>query len=322
MNWIKDHTFPIALGGTTLVAAGALLFVAFKQGSNYDQAKADFDTAASEASSFESLALYPQAENRDGKQKALDEYRKSVEGLQEAFAKFAPAEIQNITPQDFTNRLVAVNDELKTAFEKTGTKLPESFFSGFESYRNSLARGTATGMLNYQLDAARSVLMALAAAGPSELKNLHRPPLDEEEGREFKRAENQVARALPIEVTFRASEKSVRSFFSALSKLDKHYAVVRSIRVSNAKKDPPRTSDAKFENPADAASQAAPADGAADLLAQLTEAQPATEAEADASNDAAPKAGVRILSQVLGMEELDVFVRIDLMQLLPPLKLP
>ena len=160
--------------------------------------------------------------------------------------------------------------------------------------------------------------MALAAAGPSELKNLHRPPLDEEEGKEFKRADNQVARALPIEVTFRASEKSVRSFFSALSKLDKHYAVVRSIRVSNVKKDPPRTSDAKFENPADAASQAAPADGAADLLAQLTEAQPATEA----SNDSAPKAGVRILSQVLGMEELDVFVRIDLMQLLPPLKLP
>jgi hypothetical protein len=152
------------------------------------------------------------------------------------------------------------------------------------------------------------------------LKNLHRPPLDEEEGKEFQRAENQVARALPIELTFRGSEKSLRAFATTLSKLEKHYAVIRSIRISSAKKEPPRTSDAKFENPADAASQAAPADGAVDLLAQMTEGQPATEA--GASNEAAPKAGVRILSQVLGMEELDVFLRIDLIQVLPPLKLP
>ena len=318
MNWIKDNKFLVALGGVTVVAVLALLFVASSQSSKYEQAKADFDSAADEARSFESLALYPQAENRDGKQKALDDYRKSVEGLQAAFGKFAPAEIQNISPQDFTSRLVAVNDELEAAFEKTGTKLPESFFCGFEKYKDSLARGPATGMLNYQLDATRSALMALAAAGPSELKNLHRQPLDEEEGKEFQRAENQVARALPLELTFRASEKSLRAFATALSKLDKNYAVIRSIRISNAKKDPPRTSEAKFESPADAASQAAPADTPDALLAQLagqTEGQPAAEASA-------PKAGVRILSQVLGMEELDVFVRIDLMQILPPLKLP
>jgi hypothetical protein len=320
MNWIKDNKFPVALGGITVVAMGALLVVASMQSSKYEQAKADFDSAAAEARSFESLALYPQAENRDGKQKALDDYRKSVEGLQEAFGKFAPAEVQNISPQDFTTRLIAANDELKAAFEKNGTKLPESFFCGFEKYKDTLARGTATGILNYQLDATRSVLVALAAAGPSELKNLHRPPLDEEEGKEFQRAENQVARALPIELTFRGSEKSLRAFATTLSKLEKHYAVIRSIRISNAKKEPPRTSDAKFETPADATSQAAPADGAVDLLAQLTEAQPATEA--GASNDTAPKAGVRILSQVLGMEELDVLLRIDLMQVLPPLKLP
>lgn len=319
MNWIKDHTFPVALGGATIIAVGALLFVASMQSSNYEQAKADFDSAAAEAGSFESLALYPQAENRDGKQKALDDYRKSVEGLQEAFGKFAPAEVQNISPQDFTSRLIAANDELKAAFEKNGTKLPESFFCGFEKYKDTLARGTATGILNYQLDATKSALLALAAAGPSELKNLHRPPLDEEEGKEFQRVGNQVARALPIELTFRGSEKSLRAFATTLSKLEKHYAIIRSIRIKNAKKEPPRSSDAKFES-APATSQAGSGDAAFVLPDETTEGQPA--AEAGTSNIAAPKSSVRILSQVLGMEELDVFVRIELMQILPPLKLP
>jgi hypothetical protein len=91
---------------------------------------------------------------------------------------------------------------------------------------------------------------------------------------------------------------------SALSKLESHYAVVRSIRISNAKKEPPRTSDAKFDNPPP---QAAPE---MSLDAAAPDAQPS-----------APAAG-RILSQVLGMEEVQVFVRIDLMQFLPPAKLP
>ena len=304
MSWIKDHTFSIALGGTTLAAIGALAFVGMNAGSKYGEAKTEFDTAVDEARSFEALALYPQPENRDGKQKALDDYRKSLDSLQESFGKFRPGEIKNISPQDFTNNLIAVNDELSQAFGKTQTALPEEFFCGFENYKESLARGSATGMLDYQLKGIRAVLMTLAAAGPSELKNLHRPPLGEEDGTEFKPAENQVARALPLELTFQASEKSLRGFMSALSKLESHYAVVRSIRISNAKKEPPRTSDAKFDNP--------PPQAAPEMF--LDAAQPDAQ-------PAAPAAG-RILSQVLGMEEVQVFVRIDLMQFLPPAKLP
>lgn len=304
MSWIKDHTFAIALGGVTLAAAGALFVTASKGGSKYEEAKTEFDTAVEEARSFESLALYPQAENRDGKQKALDDYRKSLESLQQAFDKFRPGEIKNISPQDFTNHLIAVNDELRDTFGKAGTQLPDDFFCGFENYKDALARGNATGMLDYQLVGIRAVLMALAASGPSELKNLYRSPLTEEEGVEFKATDGQIARALPMEITFRANEKSLRTFLTALSKLDKHYAVIRTIRITNAKKEPPRTSDAKFEavavqNPNEMAPDAQPGAEAPEL-----------------------KPGTRILSQVLGLEEVQVFLRIDLMQFLPPAKLP
>ncbi len=310
MSWTKDHAFTIALGGITLAAAGGLFVVGLKGASAYDQAKSEFDAAVEEAHSFESLALYPQAQNRDSKQKALDDYRKSLDSLQQAFEKFRPGEIKNISPQDFTNHLIAVSDEVRDAFGKAGTQLPNAFFCGFEGYRDALARGNATGILDYQLTGIRAVLMALAAAGPSELKNLHRPPLGEEDGTAFKPLEAQVARALPMEITFRANEKSLRAFTTELSKLDKHYAVIRSIRIVNAKKDPPRTSDAKFEP---LASQTTPAPNAG---------QPAAESWLGTETTMASKPGTRMLSQVLGREEVLVFLRVDLMQFLPAAKLP
>jgi hypothetical protein len=113
-----------------------------------------------------------------------------------------------------------------------------------------------------------------------------------------------------MEITFRANEKSLRAFITALSKLDKHYAVIRSIRIVNAKKDPPRTSDAKFEP---VALQTAPAPSAG---------QPTASSWLGAEAAAAPKPGTRMLSQVLGREEVLVFLRIDLMQFLPAAKLP
>lgn len=304
MSWIKNHKFSLALGSSTLAAATALLFVAINAGSKHDQAKANFDAAVEEARSFEGQTLYPRQENRDGKQKTLDDYRKSLESLQEAFEKFRPGEIKNISPQEFTSRLKSTNEELRQAFGTSGTRLPESFFCGFESYKDTLARGNATGVLDYQLTGVRAVLMALAAAGPKELKNLHRPPLEEENGVQFKASDGQIARAMPLEITFRANEKSLRAFFTSLSKLEKHYAVVRSIRVTNTKKEPPRASDAKFDAP----------------IAQA----PANEGAAadDASGDQASSTKQRILSQVLGMEEVQVFVRLDLMQFLPAAKLP
>jgi hypothetical protein len=310
MSWIKDHTFAIALGGVTLAVAGGLFVVGSKGASEYGQAKSEFDAAVEEARSFESLALYPQAENRDGKHKALDDYRKALDSLQQAFEKFRPSEIKNISPQDFTNHLIEVNDEVREAFGKAGAQLPNAFFCGFEGYRDALARGNATGMLDYQLSGMRAVLLALASAGPGELKNLHRPSLGEEDGTEFKPLEAQVARALPMEITFRANEKSLRAFITALSKLDKHYAVIRSIRIVNAKKDLPRTSDAKFEP---VAAQVAPAPNAD---------QSTDESWLGTETTTASNTGTRILSQVLGREEVLVFLRIDLMQFLPAAKLP
>ena len=219
MSWIKDNKFMVALGGGTLVAVALLYYVGSGGETRYESAKAGYDEAASQASGFESAPLYPTNENRDGKLKAIDEYRKSVESIQTSFEKFRPKDIKDVSPQDFTNQLKEANAEIRKAFDEAGTTVPEAFFAGFEGYKASLARPNTTGMLNYQLKAIKNILLDLAKTKPSEFRNLYRPSLPEEDGQTYVSQPNAVVRPLPLEITFVGPEKSAREFFSALVKM-------------------------------------------------------------------------------------------------------
>jgi hypothetical protein len=327
MNWIKDNKFVAALGSGTLVGAVLLFLVGSHFGTTYDQAKEAYDMAADEAAGFVRLPLYPKPENKAAKKKALDEYRRNLDSLQTSFEPFRPKEIKDITPQDFTTRLLSANSEIRKAFEEAGAVVPEAFFVGFEGYKTSLAAPNTTGILDYQLGAIKHLLLDLAKAKPTELKNLFRPALPEEDGKSFTPAPADVARSFPLEITFTGREESVRQAFTAFSKIDKQYVVIRSIRISNIKKDPPKAADAKFGSQSPAAVPAAPADTLEVGFVfpgdpEATSNPPATPAaQAPQAASKAADSG-RILSQVLGDEELQVFVRLDVLQFLPAKKLP
>ena len=323
MSWIKDNKFIAALGGGTLAGAILLFVLGFHGLSNYEKAKGEFEAASTEASGFEKLALYPKAENNDGKRKALDDYRQAVASLQAAFEPFRPKEIKNITPQEFTTVLLAANTEVRKAFEDGGTAVPEPFFVGFERYKTSLAPGNTTGILDYQLASIKNLMLELAKAKPTELRNLYRPNLPEEDGQNHTPAPAAVARPFPLEITFVGSEKSARQFLSSIAKPENNYVVVRSLRVTNEKKDPPRAADAKFDKPAEAKA-AAGADAFGGGFVLPGDDAPAATPQKPALAAAAPKAAdsSRILSQVLGGEHVQVFVRLDILQFLPAKKLP
>ncbi len=314
MSWIKENKFAAALAGGTVVASGLLYFVGTMGTDKYEQAKTRFDAAAAEAAQYERLPLYPKAENRDGKRKALDEYKKSLEELQAIFQPFR-VEIKNTTGQAFTADLLAAHKEVRAALDEAGATVPEPFFVGFEKYRTAGAPDNTTGILEYQLGAVKKILLDLAKARPTALKNVYRPTLPEEEGQTFADA-NSVLRRFPLEITFTGSEKSVREFFTALNKPDKQFAIIRSLRIVNMKKDPPRASDAKFET------AAAPKPAGAAFVLPGDPTFPVPDAPVKPEAPPAPASSTRILAQVLGDEELAVFVRLDVLQFLPVKKLP
>ena len=322
MSWIKENKFVAGLAGGTLLGVIVLFFVGSLGSGKYDVAKEKFDTASSEATGYEKGPLYPKVENKAGKSKALGEYRQAVESLQAVFEPFRPKEIKNITPQEFTDRLLAANTEVRQAFTEAKTAVPEPFFVGFEQYKTSLAPGSTTGILEYQLNSIKSVMLAMSKAKISELKNLYRPAIPEEVGQTYNIADTAVARAFPLELTFTGSEKSVREFLSAITKPADQYLVIRSLRIGNMKKEPPRAADAQFEKSETTSKPPAGADISSGGFVLPGETAPAiSEQSVKTSAASEPADTSRILSQVLGMEQIQVFLRLDLLEFLPAKKL-
>lgn len=353
MNWIKQNSFLSALIGGTLVLCALLTFAAMNGGSKYQDAKSRYDDAFAEVNKGENLPLYPSSENRQAKIKALDDYQQAIEELRGFYSKYQLDPSVQITTQQFTERLKAAREEVRLAFEATDSKLPADFFMGFEAYSGKLANSGSTVLLDYQVNAIKHLLLGMAEARPSELIRIHREAIPEESGKPYEPFENEPARKFSYEIVFKGSEASVRDFITKLGEKDSYYCVIRSMRINNERETPPKISDAKFEKSPDAAPKLdnpfgaffddapAPAPAPAPEVAPQPEAVPegaapagelpsAPEDGAAAPQPVAPVAPPapaasativtdtsRILYQVLGDEELQVFVRFDILLFLP-----
>jgi hypothetical protein len=345
MNWIKQNPFLSGLIGGTLVLCGLLTAVAIKGLSKYQDAKSRFEDAFMEVTKSEKLPLYPISQNRQAKIKALDDYSQSVEKLREFYSKYQLDPNSKITTQQFTDHLKAANEEVVKTFKAANIKLPDNFFMGFEAYNGQLAKSGSTALLDYQLDAVRHLLLGMAEARPKELIRFYRTKITEEDDGVYVPLENDVSRKFGYEIVFKGSEGSVRDFINKLGNRESSCYVIRSIRINNEKDTPPRISDAKFEkaptadtdpgNPFGAAffDEAPPAPAPSE---GVTAPEPATQgpatqgsatqgpvsqAVAPVRKPSSPAPVVdssRILSQVLGNEELQVFIRFDILLFYPP----
>lgn len=338
MNWIKQNSFLSALAGGTLLVCAILAFMASKSASKYEQAKSDFDDAYSAVLKSEKLPLYPKANTRDAKKKALDDYRESINQLRALYDRYRVEKVEDISTQQFTERLKAASSEVEKAFEASSSELPENFFMGFDSYRGQYAKTSATGLLGYQLNGLKHALLELAEARPTRLMGVYREKIPEEDGQPFELPENEVAREFSFEIVFKGSEASVRKFISSLGDIEPYYYVIRSIRINNERESPPKVSDAEFEKTPAAAAAVQPVNPFGAGFFEEVEAQPdAVQPDAVQPDPAvadeepgpvappiqvAPIDTTKILSQVLGDEELIVFVRFDLMMFLPSKELP
>lgn len=332
MNWIKSNPFVSILAAITALICGLLYYVGSKGNAKYEEVKAGYDEAAAAVRKSEGIPLYPEAPNRDAKKKALTDYRESIDTLRQLFDKYRADDIEPISTQLFTEHLKAANGEVTKALSEAGCEFPEDFFMGFEEYRDQLARSEATGLLDYQLNGVKHALLDLAEARPSQLISVYREELPEEKGGKFQPGPNQVTRPFGYELAFKGSEESARRFISALGDTEPYYYVVRCLSIRNERDTPPTIEDAEFkmaravrEEPEEADPFAAFFPDAADD-AEAEDEEPAAEPEADEAAPEAPAAAPvdssRILAQVLGAEEVIVFVRFDLTMFLPTKELP
>lgn len=328
MSWINQNKFIAGLVAVTVVLCAVAIYLGKNASGRYDQALEDYRAADADVSRFERLPLYPSQDNLVGKTKAIADYETSIENLREAFAKFQTEPPAQISPQEFGNRLVTVNEQITARLNEAGVELPVEFYSGFEGYTTSLAQSGATPVLNFQLGVVDTVMADLAAARPAALLNFHRIRQPEESGGNYQAKPEEIARPHTFEITFRATEPSVRKFLSSLADTRGRFTVIRVLRITSETTEPPKTSTAQFGSAAPAPA-ANPFAGAqfegfdalfGDDAAEGDDAEDAADDDAAADPDpvAPPPApnneGTRMLAQVAGSEMLNVFVRFEVMQ--------
>jgi hypothetical protein len=329
----QDQKFPIILGTVTALVTGGLLYWGMKSGSAYEAAKADYDDAVGQIGRLNRDAIPPTDDNRRGIEKSVADYRAEVEKLQKAFDKYRAVNPEGVDPTAFQEKVLAVTKEARAKFDQVQTEVPESFYLGFTEYTQKLPDSSQTGLLSYQLSAYEELFAKLAAAAPVKLLNVYREPLPEETGKQVD-LEGVAYRAHSIEVSFAGREDSLREFLAALDDSENHYFVIRSIRVVNERNSAPNAKDARFEQPKASTDPGSNPFGGGDNAFVFPEEEEdeakeegGAEEEAPAEEEvpaepAAPVDSGEILKQVLGSENIRVFLRIDLLQFLEPRPLP
>ena len=164
------------------------------------------------------------------------------------------------------------------------------------------------------------IFTELAKSGPSALLNVHRPKLpietgDSMEPQASKRSKGKPYYKLPVELTFRGKESTLREFLTTLAGSKDYFVAVRSMRVSNTNPNAPSESDAEFdEGGADAVDEG---EGAFDAFSgfDFPEDDGGDEdalEEGEEGEEEEVVEGQRNLGQVLGAEELNVFLNLEI----------
>ena len=338
MNWVKENKIEAGLLALAIAAGIGAYFLAGSKSEQYDDAKESFDMAAGQLRNLESRKPYPSAGKLEDRKKEVVEYRGKVEGLQKALLTYRPEEFKKIRPAEFTTKMNEVGQSLHALYDSRNIVYPAKWQMGFEVYTASPPKDEATDYLNYQLEGLQWLFAELAAAGPAELLNVYLAPLPVEQGKPMMpKGASKPYHELPVEITFRGRERALRGILSSLASSKNHFFVVRSLRVQNSKMDKaPRSSDVKFEDapvglpaddpfkdlegfvfPDDAVEPADPAQpGEGVVEPEPVEPEPAPAPPAEAA------AGERVLGQVLGAEELHVFLQLDLILFRDNVNLP
>lgn len=320
----QEKKFVIILSVITAACSAGLYFWASSASTRYDEAKTSYEEVSTEINKYNNLQLSPTRDNIASKEKNINNFDVESNKLITELRKYGSEPVTNTDAQAFTDKLVKevaeVKEALKKAAEENGAtkevELPDGFFLGFEKYADTPAKQGATGILSYQLDAISELTRALAAAKPASIMALYRETLAEETGKEETPAKDSIYRALPIELSFTGSEKTLRSLLDATQNSKTHFYMIRSMRVTNEKQTPPLASEARFETAAtdDAGNKDAPA--ASPFGEFVLPGEPA-EGENAKKEPAKSMTSEIILKEVLGGEKIQVFMRIDIVRFHP-----
>ncbi|GEM_PF-811389 len=340
MSWIQENKFVAGLAGVTTVITVAILYVGLSQGGAYDEKLEHYQDLKGQYATLEKSKPYPSSENLSDREEGIEEYENTIKDVRTLVLGYRPEKLEKMTPEQFKDIQVKMDTDLRKLFTNAGTKLPDDCLFGFEKYSASAVKAGATAKLHYELGAIQWMLAKLAEVQPDAIANIRRVELPEESGKvavvepeprtrkgrakgpvrgnNNQKAAGRAYELMPMEISFTASEASVRKFLLALVNSKEYFYAIRGVRVLNESQAAPNQRDASFpvENVVEGNDLFSGLDGENDQGEGLfgeDESEGGAEAVAVKEPEkAAVPAGELILKQVLGKEKLNVFLCLDI----------
>ncbi len=313
MDWIRKNKFLSGFLAFVVVGAGVLIYLLVTQMGTYDQVSQDYEAAVKEIQRLDGLEPYPApAGERD-----LENLRKkaaaSVTDLQTRLAAYEPPpEKADFKPIDFQDKLRRVVDEVSQAAATARVELPKDFYMGFEQYRGAPPEAAAAPVLSRELDAIQDLLMVLINKRVTVLSAIKRAPLPQETGGNPVAAPAPASRTsgakpaasaaadsvsrVPVTVAFKCQPSSFREALDELV-TSKRLFLVRAVQIKNDADAGPKKAASALVEPS--APTPAPVPGAPDTTAAAPAEKPS-------------------LRYIVGLEGLNVTMRIEIVRVSPP----
>jgi hypothetical protein len=263
MDWIQENKFVSGLLAATILFTGGIFYHGYSEGDDFKANMAQYGQLRSRYDTLISAKPYPNLQNLKEREQVIQEYEAVIEEVRDAFYEYKPDKLPKPTPGEFSDARIKMQAELRKAFNKTETSLPEGCGFGFEKYAKIQAAPYATSKLNYQLGALQWLLEKLAENEPKAIINIRRELLDVEKGpppapstKKNARRRNQAANpedeiifeVMPVELAFTASEASMRNFLKEMANSKGYLYALRSLRIRNEKQNAPSPKDAAFQD--------------------------------------------------------------------------
>lgn len=317
MNWFKENKFLGGLLIVTLILAGLIIFVGLNTSSSAAAALADAEQHKTDKSDATKLDPFPTEENVSEKKKSVKAMIAQAEAAQSKFLAFRPESLDNITVSTFADRLKNADANVRALYDEKNVRLSEKAYLGFEDYKGAAPIESATGILAFELAAIEWLFIELANSGVNEVTNFRRDQLAEEKSapeptrrgsssrRKKSSAGLQVAKKLPMSLTFKGSEKSVRDALQAIGNSDQFFFETRASRVQNPAPVPTSSGIAVRKAPVEVEAPAED-DGFGVVEDDGEDAADAPAADPGLVSE-------KILHRVAGGEDVSVFVKLDLL---------
>ena len=337
MTWFKENKFLAGLIAITLVLAAAIIFFGLGASKDLEEVQAEIAAKQSSLERMKKLDPYPTDESAKAKEVSLKAVLAKANEVRDKKLAFRPESLADVPGKAFSENLSATVAKVKELFPDEGA-LPTGFNLGFESYTGTLPKEGATGILSYELGALEYVFEKLAAAGVTELVNLHRKKIPAENGEEWPDAVGgkarprkgsaarrrpasrrtsrggprrpsvtfedlpPVAHRLPFELVFKGSEVAVREVLTSLANSEEYFFQVRAGRVYNPSPIPTAGKSVAAAKPKE--------NDFGGFTVEGSEPAPAAASSA------------KILEKVSGGDELVIYLNADLLLFIEEQKFP